>query len=228
MRLLAAIRRRFSSRPQAPPFGVWSFAQEGEDRLLERFLGERPPGFFVDVGAFHPQRFSTTCSLYLKGWRGINLDPTPGTKDLFDRLRPGDINLETAIASESGTRTLCCFDEEAISTLDPARAAFLESVGLPVRRRLTVITIPLSDVLSRHVPPGKKIDLLNIDVEGLDLDVLRSNDWKRFRPEWVLVEVLQTRTLSELEQSAVTAFLRPLGYQTVAKTFNTAFYHQEG
>lgn len=223
MAWLQAIRQRFWRRTEGPPFGVWSFAQEGEDRILERFLGNRV-GFFVDVGAHHPHRFSSTYSLYLKGWRGINIDVSLEAKALFDRHRPGDINLQAAISLEKCTRTLFCFDDPATHTLDPERAAFLESVGLPLRRRLTIDTVPLKEVLERHLPAGKDIDLLNVDVEGLDLEVLRSNDWDRYRPEWVLVEVLQTRTLAALEKAPITQFLRALGYQAVAKTFNTAFF----
>ena len=50
-----------------------SYAQEGEDLLLERILGKQGKGFYVDVGAHHPVRFSNTFLFYKRGWRGINI-----------------------------------------------------------------------------------------------------------------------------------------------------------
>jgi hypothetical protein len=82
----------------APPFAIRSYSQEGEDRVLAHVLdiGRRDPGFYVDVGAHHPQRFSNTYAFYLAGWRGLNIEPRPGSLSLFQRLRPRDINLNLA------------------------------------------------------------------------------------------------------------------------------------
>lgn len=77
-----------------------SFSQEGEDLILQRLLADRPPGFFVDVGAYHPIRFSNTYVLYRQGWRGINIDATPGAMRLFSEVRSEDINLEAFVAEE--------------------------------------------------------------------------------------------------------------------------------
>src|SRR4051812_23180628 len=103
MKLLNALRRQPAPRESAHAFQVPAFAQEGEDRLLLRLLEGAPAGFYVDVGAHHPQRFSTTFAFYLAGWRGINIDPRSGTRALFDRIRPRDINLELAVGA-SGAR----------------------------------------------------------------------------------------------------------------------------
>ena len=71
-----------------------SYSQEGEDMLLDRFLEDRSVGFYVDVGAHHPKRFSNTYRLYCRGWRGLNIDANPGSMTLFQKLRPRDINVE--------------------------------------------------------------------------------------------------------------------------------------
>ena len=54
----------------------YSFSQEGEDLLIDRMFDGQSVGFYVDVGAHHPTRFSNTYLLYLRGWRGINIDAT--------------------------------------------------------------------------------------------------------------------------------------------------------
>ena len=64
-----------------------SWSQEGEDMILLRFFEYRRDGFYVDVGAHHPRRFSNTCALYRRGWHGINIDATPGAMQAFRRER---------------------------------------------------------------------------------------------------------------------------------------------
>ena len=58
-----------------------SFSQYGEDILLRDLfrteLMELDSGFYVDVGAFHPFRFSNTAFLYIMGWNGLNIDANP-------------------------------------------------------------------------------------------------------------------------------------------------------
>jgi hypothetical protein len=77
------------------------YSQEGEDIVLQRFLQEKEKGFYIDIGAHHPTRFSNTYLLYLKGWRGVNIDAMPGSMELFNELRPEDINIEVPVSDES-------------------------------------------------------------------------------------------------------------------------------
>jgi len=92
-RSLQAVKARVSARVIGADAAV-SFAQEGEDRVLYRMFQGRfgRPGFYVDVGAHHPTRFSNTYLFYRMGWRGINLDAMPGSMAAFARARPRDIN----------------------------------------------------------------------------------------------------------------------------------------
>src|SRR6186713_1276577 len=70
-----------------------SYSQEGEDLILKRFFSEKSGGFYVDVGAHHPKRFSNTYMFYKEGWSGINIDAMPGSMKLFNKVRSKDINL---------------------------------------------------------------------------------------------------------------------------------------
>ena len=198
-----------------------SFAQEGEDCLLDRFFVGKPAGFYVDVGAHDPQRFSNTYRFYLRGWRGINVDPLPGTKRRFDRLRPRDTTLECGVSGRPGQLLYHQFAEPALNTFDDAVA---KSRSTPPVATIRVDTLPLADILRRHLPPGQLIDFLSIDVEGLDLEVLTSNDWTAYRPTFVLAEVLRVDDLATLCRSPVVAFMDGCGYQPVARTLNTVFF----
>jgi len=75
------------------------YSQDGEDILLELFLPRERSGFYVDVGAYHPIKPSKTFRRYCKGWRGLNIDATPDSMEVFQRIRPRDINVEAAVSS---------------------------------------------------------------------------------------------------------------------------------
>ena len=75
-----------------------SYSIEGEDRIVRALLWQKhDKGFYVDVGAHHPFRFSNTYLFYTQGWSGINIDATPGSMKAFNKYRPRDINLEVGI-----------------------------------------------------------------------------------------------------------------------------------
>lgn len=198
-----------------------SFSQEGEDGVLERIFERKSCGFYVDVGSHHPQRFSNTYRLYLRGWNGINIDPLPGSKKRFDALRQRDINLELGVSDSTGELAYYSFDEPALNTFDPIVAA---SRNLPFISKDRIQVLPLRDVLDRHLDSNQKIDFLTIDAEGLDLQVLRSNDWARYRPSYVLAEALGMRDLNEVISSELYAYMASHGYSLFAKCVNTLFF----
>jgi len=202
-----------------------AYSQDGEDLILNRLFENQANGLYVDIGAHHPFRYSNTYLLYLKGWHGINVDPLPGSKRLFDKYRPRDINIECAIAEVAGAMTYYQFNEPVLNTVCPDLAQ--ERDGWLGRYRLTssiqVATTPLSKVLESHVPDKCVIDLLSIDAEGFDETILKSNDWSRFRPTLVLVEIYQA-SFNQVMSSKIAALLSSQGYEPIAKTVNTVFF----
>jgi FkbM family methyltransferase len=166
-----------------------SFSSAGEDMLLRHLLGsDKRNGFYVDVGAFHPTLFSNTYFFYLNGWRGINIEARPGSKQLFDKIRPADINVELGVSRERGTMTYHVIAED--SPMNSFSREFLEQIEMleHVKSQVPVQTLPLAEIFQRYLPAGQAIDFLDVDVEGHDLEVLESNDWQRFRPKVIVVE----------------------------------------
>jgi FkbM family methyltransferase len=202
-----------------------SYSQEGEDMILRRLFENRETGFYVDVGAHHPARFSNTYYFYRRGWRGINIDAMPGSMKWFDTFRPRDINLEQAVSVTPGTLNFYVFNEPALNGFDArlslARNESADAYIIVETRQLK--TRRLDTILDEHLSPGQKIDFLSIDVEGFDLEVLESNDWTKYRPEVLLVEVLDN-TFPELLASRTSLFLHAQGYEIYAKAVNTVIY----
>ena len=81
-----------------------SYSQEGEDMVLERIFAGKKGGFYVDVGAHHPRRFSNTYFFYRKGWKGINIEPNPEAIHAFQSDRKRDTNLQCGISDRPGAR----------------------------------------------------------------------------------------------------------------------------
>lgn len=204
---------------------VKAYSQEGEDMILHRIFERKQGGFYVDVGAHHPKRFSNTYLFYLKGWSGINIDAMPGSMNIFRMLRKRDINIEAAIAKDKKEMTFYIFNEPALNTFD-LHTRNEHAVGRYfVVREQKMQTETLENVLQKHLPRDKKIDFMSIDVEGLDLEVLQSNNWKLFRPQYILVESLYT-TLKDVEESEIYQFLNQQEYDLFAKTFYTIIFKE--
>lgn len=210
-----------SSEPQnAANFKFETYSQEGEDIFLRRMMQSIVPGFYVDVGAHHPFRFSNTYVLYQHGWRGINIDPNPGTKELFDTLRPNDINLDEVVSETDGaTVSFDIYKEPAFnSAIVERRPGLQQFYSHTVQRQ----TSRLDTILNKHLPVGTKVDLLSIDVEGLDLSVLKSNDWSSVRPDYVLTETIID--LRDPNANEVVAFMHSVGYRLRAYLYLTAIF----
>ena len=201
------------------------YSQEGEDLVAARLLEERAHGFYVDVGAHHPIRHSNTYLLYRRGWRGINIDATPGSMAEFRRRRPRDINVECLVALDPSPQRFYAFNEPALNTASRALAGERPSENAQYRvvSELELRPRTLASLLDEFLPAGKMIDLMSVDVEGFDLDVLRSNDWERYRPALLLVEVLHIG-LAELDTHDIVRFLRDRGYRPIAKLYNTVVF----
>jgi FkbM family methyltransferase len=216
-KLLRRVRGRFTSHY------LESYAQEGEDIVLHRLLENRL-GFYVDVGAHHPQRFSNTYHFYKLGWHGINIEPSPVAIAHFDQIRPRDMNVCLGIAEVPGELPYYIFDEPALNTFDETLKRDREArTTYKVVGTMKVAVDRLDRVLRQRLPNGQTIDFMSIDVEGLDLQVLRSNDWNTYRPGFVLVEALDFR-LEHAAQHPLHLYMRGVGYELVAKTLNTLFY----
>jgi len=198
-----------------------SFAQEGEDLILARIFEGQKTGFYVDVGAHHPLRFSNTYLLYRRGWRGINIDANPGSKAAFDLIRPRDQNLELGIAGSAVTSTFYVFDEPAINTFDPKIAKHNIKVGYRLLKTQKIPLLTLSTILRKYLI-GKTIDLLSIDVEGLDAAVIHSMDW-RYKPKVIVVEALGS-DLENIHKAKIYQLITKHGYHLFAKTANSLIF----
>ena len=212
-------------------FGNTTYSQFGEDlyllncmRAKRQNYGSLNKGFFVDIGAHHPFRYSTTALFYEEmGWTGINIEPNPDGIQEFNNYRPNDINLNFGVANEDGELKYFMFNDPAFNSFSEefseecvqggGSLKLLETRNIPVRK--------LSTLLEQHLPQGQEIDFFSIDAEGLDLEILKSNNWQKFRPEFILIEINHDK------DNGIHKFLVEQNYSMVNLALITAIYQRK-
>jgi len=203
-----------------------SYSQDGEDMILKAIYEQKKgyKGFFVDVGAHHPVRYSNTNYFYKRGWKGINIEPTPSAIGAFNTFRKRDINLNIGIGPEKTKLKFYCFNEPALNSFseEVSKRIDAESGKYKIIKELDIDVLPLSDVLDQYLPANTTIDFLSIDVEGLDYQVLLSNNWDKYKPGVILVE--ENVNVDDLNHSPIYKFLKERGYTFFAKTLRTCVY----
>lgn len=202
-----------------------SYSQEGEDLILYRIFEGKKEGFYVDVGAHHPFRFSNTFLFYKMGWKGINIDANPESIRLLNKFRKRDININLGVGEKEGILNYYMFNEPALNTFDEDLAKQRNGSGeYRLTKTIPIKVMPLREVLNEYLPTNTTIDFMTIDCEGMDFEVLRSNDWDKFRPNVLLVEVITANTFAELMSHTINKYLENKGYNVFAKCFNTCIY----
>lgn len=205
-----------------------SFSQEGEDLFLIRYFRAQKVGFYIDVGAHHPKKFSNTYSLYLKGWHGINIDAMPGVKSTFNRNRRRDINIESGVSLRVGNLDYYQFTTSAVNTFSKEEADLkITKKGYKLKSIISISTQPLRSILKKNMPKEQLIDFMSIDVEGLELDVIDSNDWEKYRPKLVLIEDLNISSIEETLTSPLGKKMTSLSYKPISKLFFTIIFEDE-
>ncbi len=196
-----------------------SYSRSGEDLLLDEILNYKMKGIYVDVGAYHPVQYSNTFKFYLRGWTGVNIDPNKEAIDLFNNVRPKDINLSLAISREAGTHTYYMHDADP--TMNTISKDFsdeaIKNFNIKVSEKRQVIAKRLDQLLLEINIDITNIDLLNIDAEGHDLEVLMSNDWINIRPRIVVVEI--NCSLEQIKENDIYKFLTNKNYTLLSYTF---------
>lgn len=156
-----------------------SYSQFGED-IFVWYLLRKKKGFYVDVGAYHPALYSNTYAFYKNGWNGIAIDPNPFCKKLFYWIRPRDKFINSAVGN--GGEVLY------YQYSDAAYNSFTADVSVKNKNiKLINKTLIPTKSLSKLLHGIEDIDFMNIDVEGMEIDVLKSYDWK-IKPKVVAVE----------------------------------------
>ena len=197
-----------------------SYSFGSVDLLVNYFFKHKKKGIYLDVGCQHPVSNNNTYLLFKKGWSGINIDLDKKSIDLFNLVRKNDLNINAAISSNISEKKLFFYhDKSAINTLNKEVSNFQSAKVKEVR---SVKTNTLNNILQQN--SINKIDYLNIDVEGHEIDVLSGLDIKKYLPDIISIEYLdlsmnrlefKNNNLDNVVKSDIYKYMQSNGYSLI-------------
>ncbi len=172
-----------------PNSSLATHSQYREDMVIGTLFSHKRQGLYVDVGANDPDIFSNTKLFYNKGWGGINVEPDTNLHTKLCTRRDRDINLNVGAGPEPGLMTFYRMSADTLSSFNKEAAIQAGKLyGATLISEEPIPVMKLADILAENLK-GREIDFLSVDAEGYDLAVLKSNDWVRYRPSVIIVEI---------------------------------------
>ena len=186
-------------------------SQFGEDRYIYKNMDVPEKGIFVDVGAGHPIYLSNTYFFEKNGWTGVCIDADPNQ---YEYLKKKRANVEwAAIAPEEGEIEFSqAYSPTYSSTVK--KEAYKGLMKVPFKKTIRVPSLKLETVLEKY--NIDIIDLLDIDVEGTELDVWKTFDYEKHKPKVIIIEYY-TFGLADNSQN-IKDFFSKLPYKLVYTT----------
>jgi FkbM family methyltransferase len=170
------------------------YAQNLEDYHLAEAFKDQADGFYVDIGAGHPVADNVSFWFYLRGWRGLVVEPQRRLADLYPHVRPRDRVVAALVADRVGKADFHEVESmHGFSTMLPDAAQAARELGAAV----TTVSLPVTTLAALFAEHGvERIDFLKIDVEGAEAQVLADADWSRWRPRIVVLEAVAPGTMA--------------------------------
>ena len=203
-----------------------SFSQSGEDAIIRyifRTLGIDPAGIrYLDLGANHAVHLSNTYSFYMSGARGVLLDANPVLAKELSERRSGDVVINKCLSDKPDTKLeFYIMSGDGLSTMDyeAAQSFIRENPSLKIEQTITVDSITIGEIIREHFA-DKAPELLNIDIEGMELTVLKMIDFEKFRPLVIICEMIEYRnglTVGGKNQE-IMDYMKSVGYEEFAFT----------
>jgi hypothetical protein len=173
-------------------------SQFGEDKFILDLFDKDYRGKYLDLGCYHPTRHSNTHILYQSGWTGINIDLNPLTIELFNFMRPKDINYNIGISNSEEEKELYFINEfNTQNTLDKNQLNFLKNHHNVKDREILKTKLKTKKLETILLDNNfHNIDFFNIDIEGHELEVIESINFDKFKFKYICIEMIQHNEIS--------------------------------
>jgi FkbM family methyltransferase len=216
-----------------------SYSQFGEDLIFSLFFSHNgiTNPTYLDIGANEPRFISNTFYFYEKGSRGVLIEPNPFLFKKLQKERPFDIVLNIGIGfTNVAEADFYMFPDYAngLSTFSKKEADHWANTGMkgmgkiPIEKVIKMPLVPINKILEKYFSE-KPPDVISLDVEGLDLEILKAMDFQRFKPALICVETLMyDENQKTFKTNEITDFMGSKDYFVYADTrVNTIYAHKD-
>ena len=205
-----------------------SMSQEGEDLIIDRILKMKnikyKDIFFLDIGSGHHIKYSNTFYYYIRGSKGICIDAFEQNIRLHKFLRPKDKCFNFLLGSKEKILDYYVFKQSELNTISKKKVDELKGYKIFPLYLKQMKQSNTSQFFSEKITDNvKKINLLNIDIEGAELDVLKSINWVNFKPEIICVEII-LRDFEDVYKNDIYKLLKLNGYNMYSKLINSVIF----
>lgn len=216
------------------PYVRRSYAQSGEDiiisDLFNRLQIANPT--YLDIGANDPVSLNNTYRLYTRGSRGVCVEPNPVMFSKLQQKRKRDVCINAGVAfDEKREADFYIFPEQfhGLNTFSAEEADFWEHTGNEEigkhkpEKVITMQLIDINEIIEQYLLPHP--NLVSVDVEGLDLEIVKKIDFRRYKTEVFCLETLGfIEGNKEIRKTDIIDFFTSRGYFVYADTYiNTVF-----
>ncbi len=193
------------------------FNSDGNSKFSKTILKKIKKGFYVDIGCYHPMKDSHTALLYKNGWKGVNIDISKESIEMFNIFRPKDINLNIGISTKNGYEK--GYFEKNISTVSSLDKNYLAKCGRKnlIIKLLKVIT--LNKLRKKY--NIEKIDFLKIDCESKDAAIIMNSSLKDLECNFLSLELIPEKKYKSknIKYNPIKNFLKTSVYKKIKKNF---------
>lgn len=201
-----------------------TFSQSGEDSIIKYIFNtlNRKIETYLDLGANHAFHLSNTYNFYASGARGVLLEANPELAVELVEKRPEDTVINKCLAEKSGeTLDFYILNGDGLSTCDynAVQNFIKENPALKITKTITIDSITINEIIDRYFPE-KAPDIMNIDIEGMELSILKMTDFEKFRPLVIICEMIEYKNGLTIGQknNEILEFMRKNDYEEFAFT----------
>jgi len=207
-----------------------TFSEHGEDILIHRLSLWKEHGFYIDCGAYHARKMSLTARLRLFGWRGLNIDIDEDIVKSLQKDIAGSQSIQAALGElDDDPVIMYKYEDAVLNTTNPKQQDHLKKIEkdgnlfTSFKKEIPLKTRSLRSLISDYKPLIENIDFISIDVEGVELSVLRGFPWEKHRPSVIAVEIHKLNML-EILGNPVVEYLYSKDYILQSYVFHNAIF----
>ncbi len=207
---------------------IRSASQEGEDLIIDRILKTNnikfKDIFYLDIGAGHPIKYSNTFYFYLRGSTGITVDAFKKNISLHKIFRPRDISFNLLLGDKDEYVDFFLFKESELNTSNKIRLDELKKQNIYSHSSIKIKKVSINNFIKNNIKEKlNKVNFLNIDIEGGDLEIIQLIDWNILQPKVICVEIF-TKNMNEIYESEIYNILKSNGYLMNSKMINSVIF----